>query len=401
MAKQRVHISGAGPVGMVVALNLCREGIPVTVLEAGKTVCKDMRAPWFHSPTVDMLEDIGYLDRLKEAANVESSMRFSDHLFDGEIQIAFDVLGRHYRNPYCLNVGQQWFTQVGFELLQQHDCEFLFEHEVLDATQNDDRVDVRIRTPNGEKTLRTEWLIGCDGGSSNTRRSQGIEFDGYTWEDRFLLIHTRYDFEPYFGRLQYISNADDWRLIIKIPYGPDEGDWLQRMVCGVRPEEHDDDVLDPANLQEKLQGLRRSDTPYEIENAVIYNVHQRVAKTYRKNRVLLAGDAAHLNNPMGGQGLNCGIHDAINLAEKFVSVWRDGKDDALLDVYDRQRRQTNWEYIQAITVENKKRNEETDPAKRAATLGYLRSLQDDDDARFEFLYRWSMGESLKYAAGIN
>jgi 3-(3-hydroxy-phenyl)propionate hydroxylase len=171
-------------------------------------------------------------------------------------------------------------------------------------------------------------------------------------------------------------------------------------VSGVQPDQSDAEMLRPEVIQERLKSIMPSASDYPIVNARIYNVHQRVAKTFRRGRILLLGDAAHINNPMGGQGLNCGIHDAFNLAPKFTAVWRGDAGTEVLDLYDRQRRITNWEYIQRISVENKKRNEEPDVAKRKAAMAFLRSLVDNDEARFAFYERWSMGESLDYAATI-
>ncbi|MFB0875312.1 MULTISPECIES: FAD-dependent oxidoreductase [unclassified Sphingobium] len=398
---KRVIISGAGPVGMITALGLCRQGIPVTVYEAGATVCQDLRATFYHPPSVDMLEEIGYLDKLLEGGTRDRIFRFTDVGLGRFVDIEMDVLSRAYRNPYAVSAAQNWFTKVGYDLLQQEDCEFHFNHRVTGVKQDADGVNITVEANGDPMTVRADWLIGCDGGSSATRISQDIGFNGYTFPDRFLLINTRHDFEPTNGRLDYRANGADWRLVVRVPYGPGKDDWLYRVVSRVEPDQSVEEVTAPDIVQRRLQAIHPSDTPYDVANVAVYNVHQRVADTYRKGRVLLAGDAAHLNNPIGGQGLNCGVHDAFNLIEKFTAVWRDGADDALLDRYDRQRRRTNWEWVQRVSVENKERNEEPDLAKRAAAMDQLEKVAANDDMRFGFLRRWSMGESLDFAASID
>lgn len=396
----RVVVVGAGPVGMVVALALTDAGIPVTVLESGETVCLDMRAPAFHAPTIDMLEDVGLLDRLLPVASLEREMRFSDRGLGMNVELDMQVLSRRFRNPYDMLVGQQWFTAQAYEMLSQRDCEVLFSHRVTSVEQTGESAVVHADTPNGPVRIAAPWVIGCDGAGSAVRISQNIEFEGYTWPERFLLIHTKEDFSDLYGRVNFIADGPKWQLVVRIPYGPGPDDWLFRVVSSV-PEGMDvAEAASPDALQENLRRLRPGKSEFPVANWSIYNVHQRVAKTYRQGRVLLVGDAAHVNNPMGGQGLNSGIHDALNFAGKFKQVWADPGKDALLDLYDRQRRITNWEYIQKISVENKQRNEETDPAARRGNIDFLNSLKHNDDARFGFLHRWSMGESLDFAESV-
>ncbi|KQX22636.1 hypothetical protein ASD39_08235 [Sphingomonas sp. Root50] len=386
---------------MITALSLCRRGIPVTILEAGATVCQDLRATYYHAPSVEMLEGIGYLDKLLEGGTRDDSFRFTDSGLNRSVTIDLGILAKKYRTGFSVSAAQNWFTQVGYELLEDQDCDFLFNHKVVDVRQDDAGVDVTVDVGGEIRHFQGDWLIGCDGGNSPTRIQQDIGFGGYTFPDRFLLINTRHDFEPEHGRLDYRANGPDWRLVVRVPYGRGKDDWLYRIVSRVGPDESPEAVLAPAMLQARLNSVKPSDQPYEIANAAIYNVHQRVADTYRKGRILLAGDAAHLNNPIGGQGLNCGVHDAFNLVEKFAAVWQDGASSDLLDLYDRQRRQTNWEWVQRVSVENKERNEETDLTKRAAAMDHLERVAVDDEARLAFLYRWSMGESLDYAANIS
>jgi 3-(3-hydroxy-phenyl)propionate hydroxylase len=132
----------------------------------------------------------------------------------------------------------------------------------------------------------------------------------------------------------------------------------------------------------------------------IYRVHQRVAKSFRKGRVFLAGDAAHVNNPVGGLGLNCGIHDAMELAETLHLVTSAQADESLLDRYERRRRPINIEYVQQQTVANKKRLEERDPKARQAYFDELRHTAADPILHRQFLMRTSLIGSVRKARRI-
>ncbi len=132
----------------------------------------------------------------------------------------------------------------------------------------------------------------------------------------------------------------------------------------------------------------------------LYQVHQRVADQFRRGRVLLAGDAAHVNNPLGGMGMNFGIHDGINLAGKLGAVLRGEAPDTLLDRYDRQRGTVARSFLQAMTIANKKTLEERDPDKRAASQADLRAVAADPARMRAYLLRTSMIEGVKAAAAI-
>lgn len=145
-----------------------------------------------------------------------------------------------------------------------------------------------------------------------------------------------------------------------------------------------------------MQRFFPDDRPYEIVHRNLYVTHQRVAATFRKGRVLLAGDAAHVNNPIGGMGLNGGIQDAMNLSDKLIGVL-DGQSDRLLDLYDLQRRTVAVEFVQEQSIANKKRLEESDPATRQKNLDELSQIADDPERSRQFLLRTAMIASQRRA----
>jgi 3-(3-hydroxy-phenyl)propionate hydroxylase len=142
------------------------------------------------------------------------------------------------------------------------------------------------------------------------------------------------------------------------------------------------------------------DSDYEISHRTIYRVHQRVAKNWRRGRVLLAGDAAHLNNPLGGMGMNGGIHDAWNLCDKLIRIHAGAEAGPLLDQYDRQRRTICTKFVQEHTINNKKLMESKDPdIQKKRQADYMRQAADPVLAR-QFLLRTSMIQSLRDEAAI-
>jgi 3-(3-hydroxy-phenyl)propionate hydroxylase len=158
-------------------------------------------------------------------------------------------------------------------------------------------------------------------------------------------------------------------------------------------------LLSEDYCQTAMRNFLPAGAPYQIVTRRVYTIQQRVAKTFRHGRALLAGDAAHANSPIGAMGMNSGVHDAINLAEKLTSVMRGGPDD-VLDRYDRQRRTVAIDHVQAQTVRNKKLMNERDPAIRRRNLDELRRQAADPKRARDFLLRASMIASVREADAI-
>lgn len=403
MTVARVVIAGAGPVGLTLALALRRENIPVVVVEAGPTFCQEFRAPAFHSPTLDMLDELGLLQPMLEEGMQVPGVRFTDRGLNRQVELDMGILQERgfTKHPYDLILGQIAFARMAYELAVERGVEFLFNSQVVGVTQDDAQASIECTTPNGTMRISGRYLIGCDGGRSTVRKSLPVEFEGFTWQERFLMIHVDDDLEPTVGKVNFLANGTDWRLVLKIPYGRGANDWVTRVVSSLPPDISDEAVASPAFLQSRLIGIEPGRTqPYKVRNHYIYNVHQRVASSYRVGRILLAGDAAHINNPLGGLGLNCGIHDAVNLADKLGRIWRGEGNEDLLDLYDRQRRLTNAEYIQKVSVENKARQEKSDLGKRAKGMDFMEAMQADAEMRLGFLTRWTMIDSLAFERSI-
>jgi 3-(3-hydroxy-phenyl)propionate hydroxylase len=241
--------------------------------------------------------------------------------------------------------------------------------------------------------MEGSYLIGTDGANSVVRQSSGLKFEGLTYPERFLVVSTTYPFEDFFEDLSfvnYVSDPDEWCVLLKTLS-------LWRVLIPTDPAATPDELLSDSFIEERLQRLAPKDAPYEIAHRTLYRVHQRVAETYRPEKnVLLAGDAAHINNPLGGMGMNGGLHDAFNLAEKLTQIIKhNGDEDLLLDLYDRQRRGICVDFIQKHTLKNKALMEATDVDIQTSRQKEFMKASSDPVLKKAFLLRTSMIDCLK------
>jgi 3-(3-hydroxy-phenyl)propionate hydroxylase len=404
----RVIIAGAGPVGAVMTLALVKNGIPVTLIEQLPDAAEDQRAATIHPPTVEMLVALG-LEKEMFAEDASGGMpaplfHFRDRATN-ELIAVFDIslLKGEVPYPYVVQWEQYKLVHAALPHIKASGIgEVRFSTKLAGLTQTGDHVEATVTNSAGEtETLRGKYLIGADGGRSTVRNLAEIAFEGFTYEERFIKIATSFDFgavgKGYCTR-NYFSDPDEWLNLFKVKgYGP-PGIW--RGVLPVPPTETDEEALSMAGIQRRLQGIHHKSGDYEIPYYALYAVHQRVAATFNKGRVLLAGDCAHVNNPIGGMGMNGGIHDAINLAEKLSDVWFGRAEAGVLDRYTRQRRKAQVDYVQAQTIQNKKSLEEKDPVIRRGHLDELRRTSEDVTLHKKFLYRSSLFDSLNSANAV-
>jgi 3-(3-hydroxy-phenyl)propionate hydroxylase len=278
--------------------------------------------------------------------------------------------------------------------------EVLFGHEVVDVTQTNASISADVRGPHGVRTHSGAYLIGADGGRSVVRKQSDIAFDGFTWPERFIVLTTPFNFEASRGLCfrNYFADPDEWCNCFKVSADGPPGLW--RTVYPADPKLSDAELMSDAAVQERMQKFFPASQPYEIVHRNLYVTHQRVAATFRKGRVLLAGDSAHVNNPIGGMGLNGGIQDAANLADKLAPVLLAGAPEALLDLYSLQRRTVATEYVQEQSITNKKRLEAREPEMRRRNHDELREIASDLSRARQFLLRTSMIASQRRVAAM-
>jgi 2-polyprenyl-6-methoxyphenol hydroxylase-like FAD-dependent oxidoreductase len=388
--QDRVLIAGAGPVGMVAAANLVRHGVPVTVLEANPDLSEESRASTFHPPTLDMLDRLGVAKALIAQGLVAPQFQYRTKR-DGLIaQFDFAGLADATAHPFRLQCEQSKLTRILLDRLRgEENFEIVFSSAVGGVTQSADRVDVTVMRNGRAETESGRYLIGADGARSETRGALGIAFEGFTWPERFLVVSTPFDFHSVIKNLvcvNYVADPQRWHFFLQIP-----GLW--RIMFPIAADESDELALSTDFAQSLMAQLVPGIDHYEIAHTTLYRVHQRVAKAFRKGRAFLIGDAAHLNNPLGGMGMNGGIHDAINLTDRLAEVWRGSKDDAELDRFEKQRRLVTKEYVETQSIQNKKNLESPGTAFRDRLV----EIAADAGRTREYLLAVSMINSLKRA----
>jgi len=402
--KDPVIISGGGPVAMVLALALHQRDIPFIALETLDEPFVDQRAASHHPPTVGMLNELGILDDILPEGLKSPVYRFHDKVTH-DVIAEFDLgeLADEVEFPFVLQFEQYKLVRKIIELFgEAPGFDVRFSNTVTGLTQFDDHVDVQVKTPDGTETLRASYVVGCDGGRSTVRKSAGIEFVGFTYPEKFIKIGTYFDIQGVDDRIairNYFSDPDEWCNLFKVHGEPDRpGIW--RFVVPMQVGETEEEAKAPENMQARLKRFFDRDEDYEIAYANVYTVSQCVAETFNKGRVLLAGDSAHVNNPIGGMGLNGGIHDAMNLAEKLARVWKGEAGDDLLDLYTRQRHKASTDFTQAQTIANKKQLEEKDPVQRQKRLDEMRAVGEDPAKRRAYMRRAQLVDSLEAAQKI-
>jgi 3-(3-hydroxy-phenyl)propionate hydroxylase len=397
-----VLIAGGGPVGLLCAWLLGRRGLHVRLFDNNIEPQADPRAATTHPATLELLAEDGLAEHMARVGLVAPIFQFWDRP-SGERVAEFDhaLLKNDTRYPYVVQCEQFKTAKLILDRLRKlSNVEVLFGHDVTEITQSEHSVTVEVRGPRGAKNHVGSYLIGADGGRSIVRKQSGIAFAGFTWPERFVVLTTPYDFEAERGYCyrSYFANPGAWCNCFKVSGDGPPGLW--RTVFPAGPEESEVDIMSDAGVQARIQSFFPSTRPYEIMHRNLYVTHQRVAETFRKGRILLAGDSAHINNPIGGMGLNGGIQDAANLSDKLVQVVLEGSPDTILDLYSRQRRAVAVEFVQEQSIANKKRLEAREPKVRARNLGELREISADPVRARQFLLRSSMLASQKRAAAM-
>ena len=392
-------IAGAGPVGLVLALCLARRGHRVLVVEKLVDLLDQVRrAGTIHAATLEMLDDIGLYERLEPRGIVAPLVHYWDR-GDSEPIAVFDhgTLAGDTRFPHALQCDRLKLVEESLKMASGNDLiEIRTGTELVGFRQGADSVTAAVETADGERQeLQGSHLVGCEGAHSVVRKQLGIDFEGFAFPDRTMTLSVLFDFDkilPY-GHRNYILDPVEWANLFR---------WtdLWRVVLPADVDADPDALLNDDVIEAGLQRFHRSGEPYEVVSKSLYTVHQRVAETFRMGRVLLAGDAAHVNSPIGAMGMNSGIHDAVNLAAKLSSVLRDEAGDGVLDRYVRQRRHVAVAHVQAITIRNKKLMAEADPEVRGRNRNELRRSADDPVLAREFLLRASLISSVREAAEI-
>ncbi|MEV6162059.1 NAD(P)/FAD-dependent oxidoreductase [Streptomyces sp. NPDC052052] len=386
-----VLVAGAGPVGLSAALVLARAGVPVTVLEAGAELAAESRASTFHPPTLEMLDGLGVVEQLLSRGLIARTFQYRDRRTGPVAELDLAVLGDDTPYPYRVQCEQSKLTPLlARALAELPGTEVRFGCRVAEVRQ--DEASVTAVLDDG-RTVRGSHLVAADGAHSAVRRSLGVGFDGMTYPERFLVASLDEDLTdelPDLAPIAYVMDPDEWLVLLRTP-----DHW--RILLPTPEGTSDESEL--ARLEQRLAQLRAdmgADRHWRVAHASLYRVHQRVAAGFRQGRVLLCGDAAHVNNPLGGMGMNSGIHDAVLLGAALAALVNgEPGANAALDAAAEDRRACALTYVGAQTHRNWERLRVRDPEARASLLAELRATAADPTRARSALLRSSMIASLR------
>jgi 3-(3-hydroxy-phenyl)propionate hydroxylase len=392
VSRHDVIVVGAGPVGLACALKLSRAGIDTLIVEAEPQLNEELRASTFHPPTLDMLEEFGVTAALIRQGLITPAWQVRMHPGGERAEFDLSLLKDHTRHPYRVQC-EQW--KLSRMLVTELPGELWFDTRATALSQALEAVKLTVERGGEPMELECRYLVGADGARSAVRKALGLDFEGVTFPETTILATTRFDFAAHMDGLSGVNYC--WAptgtfSLLRLP-----GEWR----VSLYPDEDEpvEAALEPDAIERKLQRIVPRNERYQVLQTRPYRIHERVVDRYRVGRVLLAGDAAHLNSPSGGMGMNGGIHDAFSLADKLTRVLR-GENETLLDLYERQRRPVALEQILAQSGRNRARMQERDPEKRRAALRELQAIAADPEVALKHLLRTSMIEGLRQAESL-
>ena len=386
-----VIVVGAGPVGLVAANRLADLGIACAVVEAADAPAADLRASTFHPPTLEMLDALDLTAPLIAAGLVSPTWQVRQHETGERAVFDLAVLKDDTRYPFRLQCEQRILCALA-EARLAGKAALLRGRAATGVMQDGDKVTVTL---DDGATLQARFAIGADGARSQTRRAAGVAFDGATYPETTILATTRFSFQDHLEGLSNVNYCWSRHGTFSLLRLPD----VWRCSLYADPGESEKAALAPKSIGRKLQRIVPLAGGHDVLEIRPYRIHQRIVESYRKGRILLAGDAAHLNAPSGGMGMNGGIHDAFALADALAEVLR-GADEGHLDRYDRKRRPIAKEQILAQAHRNRTRMQERDPAARRAELARLQAIAADTAKARDFLLHSSMIAGLRQAEAI-
>lgn len=401
-----VLIVGAGPVGALAGLLLAQRELKVILIEKGSSIIPSPRALVYHPQVNLVLEEVGLLADVREAGVVVKDglawRKSSDHSSLGSLDLNAlhleDKPQGQAREPVLL--GQPQFTGMVLEKFKQQSGQVWFECAFKSFEQTENQVQVVVSNSKDEESVvTTKFLIGADGGHSNIRNAIGQHLDGFTHDIPLVAVNFRYSQiqATGFGMVQFLVDPTEdpadsnWSIII---YTGSDDVW--RCAYGDGMQYSDDELKERVPMKlKKILPLHPNPDQYELLQAQPYKVHQRCVDSFVKGRVLLAGDAAHLNNPAGGLGMNTGLLDAraaVTAISDCVKLTNEQNVNQRLKEYSDVRKKAFLEFTNPVTIDNLRRLvEKSDEADEKLRKSFFASLKDPDFQRKMQLSQNMMG----------
>jgi 3-(3-hydroxy-phenyl)propionate hydroxylase len=392
-----VIVAGAGPSGSTLALHLAAHGVPVLLFEKHDSLPVDLRASTFHPVSLDLIAglDNWIVERMLQKGLRVDRYQYRDRRTGETATFDMSLIADQTGFPFRLQLEQYELTRLNCERLERYEhADLRFGHEVVGFEDTGDGVAVTVRTDAGETVFMGAFLVSAEGARSCIRKQAGIGYLGFTYDEKFLVVSTPFPFDEVFedfSYVNYVADPEEWCVVLRT-------DKLWRVLFPTTPENEDDEalLLSDAFIQERLHHLYDKEGDYTIEHRSLYPVNQRVAEAYYRGRIALVGDACHINNPLGGMGMNGGIHDAFCLGEKFDRIFNQGADYAAeFARYDRQRKDVAVRFVQEHTIRNKRLMESTDADVQRTRQRTLMNTAADPDAAREFLLERAMIKCFK------
>ncbi|MFK7958603.1 MAG: FAD-dependent oxidoreductase [Lysobacterales bacterium] len=387
----QVLIVGAGPVGLTAALALARAGITVRVVDSGEDIDRRMRASTFHPPTLDMLDQLGLGQDLISVGIKVPQWQMRQHESGQYVTFDLGLISDQTAHPYRLQVEQHRYCDLAVVALASYDVSIEFGTGVASLKQDTGGVETVLH--NGNR-ISAGWVVGADGAASTVRQSLGLKYGGMTYTHSSVLVSTTFPFHEHLEGIKNVTYCWSERgpfSLLRLRQL-----WRASLYPGVED-------LTVAAQESRVRDWLAYICPPARDASLMdihpYRVHERCVEQFVVGRVLLAGDAAHLNPPSGGMGMNGGIHDAMNMADKLTRVIA-GEDPTLLKRYDRQRRHVVAKRVIPQASANRQRMATKDRPTQLKRLAQQQQMANDPAQCRAFLLRASMIDGLREAEHI-
>ena len=392
-----IVIIGAGPVGLITALRLSQFGMRSIIIEKNKAIQDELRASTFHPPTIEMLDELGVAEELISVGLKTKHWQFRVHETGEKAVFDLGHIEQDTKYPFRLQAEQKELCRIATKKAEMDDnIDLRMGHQLQDVTQKKEIVEITVTNKKQTKQkIEAPILIAADGGSSKVRKIMGLELKGLTYPETTILAATKFPFHEHISGLSNVNYVwSNWGTysLLRLP-----GIWR----CSLYPDtgETIDRAITSESINEKLSRIVPDEKDFRVAEVRPYKIHQRILDKYVHGRVVFAGDAAHLNSPSGGMGMNGGIHDGWCLSERLKDIFLDGLPLTRLGLYSDQRQKIAENEILKNAHKNRSRMQERNKKFRETELARLKKIASDPKSAREFLMKSSMIKSLREAEG--